>query len=132
MSILTRSILSWIWTCNLWHTKLMGYALSSPAWIQIWNSCNWLSDQTHFTRKCGRKLGGDGACGWCQPGGGGLAVVYFEQPTGAPHTVRWSKSIFDAKTNFWVLLSHKMYFKNAKNNKKHVLKGGLPAFRCYS
>ena len=22
--------------------------------------------------------------------------------------------------------------KNAKNNKKHVVKGGLPAFRCYS
>ena len=37
---------------------------------------------------------------------------------------------FDAKTTFWIFLSHKMYKITQKNNKNHVLKGGLLAFRC--
>ena len=39
-------------------------------------------------------------------------VVYFDQQTGAPHAVRWPKSFFDAKTTFYVLFSHKMYYIN--------------------
>ena len=38
-----------------------------------------------------------------------LIVVYFDQQTGAMHAVHWLKSIFDDKTIFYVLLSHKMY-----------------------
>ena len=40
--------------------------------------------------------------------------------------------IFDAKTTFKVLLGHKMYKIMQKITKNHVIKGGLPAFRCYS
>ena len=39
---------------------------------------------------------------------------------------------FDTKTTFCVVLSHKMYKIMQKINKNHVLKGGLPVFRCYS
>ena len=42
-------------------------------------------------------------------------VVYFNQRTGALHTVRWSKS------TFCVLLSHKKYKIMQKNNKNCVL-----------
>ena len=35
-----------------------------------------------------------------------MFVVYFDQQTGASHAVCWSKSIFNAKTTFCVLLSH--------------------------
>ena len=50
---------------------------------------------------------------------------------GAPHAVRWSKSIFNAKTTVCVLLSHKMYKIMVKITKNLGFKGGLPAFRCY-
>ena len=53
-------------------------------------------------------------------------VVFFDQQTGAPHAVGLLKSIFDAKTTFWVLLSHKVY----NITKKSCFKGGLTAFRC--
>ena len=38
-----------------------------------------------------------------------MHVVYFDQQTGAPHTVSWSKSVFDIKKTFFILLSHKIY-----------------------
>ena len=55
-----------------------------------------------------------------------MDVVYFDQLTGAPHTVSWLKSFFDAKTSFSVFFRHKCK-KNAKITKKRVIKGGLPA-----
>ena len=42
---------------------------------------------------------------------------------GAPHGVHWLKSIFDDKTIFYVLLSHKMYKMMQKITKKHIKKG---------
>ena len=104
-------------------------------------------------------------------------VVYFDQRTGVPHTVRWLKSFFDTKTTFielkkrreathglenyaglcfcfkilvyvtWVIYpltqpqvanqqkkTFSIFFclKTQKITKKHVIKGGLTAFRCYS
>ena len=55
-------------------------------------------------------------------------VVYFDQWTGAPHAIGWSKSFV------FVFLMLKQLFpsisvkkcKKWKNKKKHVLKGGLP------
>ena len=37
---------------------------------------------------------------------------------------------FDAKTTFYILLGHVMYKITQKITKNHVIKGGLPAFRC--
>ena len=49
--------------------------------------------------------------------------MYFDQRTGAPHAVCWSKSFFDAKTTFSVNFYHKMFRKPQKVTIKHVKKG---------
>ena len=49
--------------------------------------------------------------------------MYFDQRMGALHAVRWSKSIFYAKTTFCVLLSHKMYKITQKITKNPGFKG---------
>ena len=49
-----------------------------------------------------------------QSDGDNLCVVYFDQQTGAPHAVSWSKSFFDANTTF----SANFYDKMLKNGKK--------------
>ena len=46
--------------------------------------------------------------------GGISIVVYFDQQTGAPHAVRWSKSFYDAKTTFSVNFYDKMFKKSKK------------------
>ena len=50
----------------------------------------------------------------------------------APHAICSFKSILNAKTTFCILFSQQIYKIAQKITKNHVLKGGLPAFRCYS
>ena len=58
-------------------------------------------------------------------------VVYFDQQTGAPHAIHWSKSIFlMLKQLFPSLTEQKKKKKEKKVTQKHAIKGGLPAFRC--
>ena len=63
-------------------------------------------------------------------------VVYFDQEMGAPHAVRWLKSIFWRLNNFFHPLRNKIKKKKGSRTKKTCKnmqhKGGLPAFRCYS
>ena len=42
-------------------------------------------------------------------------VVFFDQPTGAPHAVHW----FNTKTTFCILFSRKMYKITQKMTKSH-------------
>ena len=62
-------------------------------------------------------------------------VVYFDQQTGAPHTIRWSKSLVLNKFLFiFPSLTEKKKEKRKESRTKTCInlqsKGGLPAFRC--
>ena len=64
-----------------------------------------------------------------------IFVVYFDQQTGAPHAVPWSKSFVSARKQIFSSFSvsnGKKKGKRENNTKKTFIKGGLPAFKCYS
>ena len=47
-----------------------------------------------------------------------LETTYFNQPTGAPHTVCWSTNFFDAKTSFSVFFPSQMEKRKKKRKRK--------------
>ena len=59
--------------------------------------------------------------------------VYFDQKTGAPHAVPWSKSFVSCIFPSLMEKRKKKRKESTKiKQKKHALKGGLPVYRCYS
>ena len=67
----------------------------------------------------------------------GNCVGYCDQQKGALQAVCWLKSFLDGKTSFSIFFhlfpsSSVLNVKKCKNNKKHIIKRDLPAFRSYS